>query len=48
MKKRTWANLSKGQLCKDPQEEMSKGMKRSSLIGMECSNAEGAVRKMAR
>lgn len=30
--KRMWANLSRDQLCKDPQEEMSNGMKNISLL----------------
>lgn len=44
--KRMWANLSRDQLCKDPQEEMSNGMKNISLLWIECSHTEGAIRKM--
>lgn len=35
--KTIWANFSKSQLCKDPQEDMSKGMKNASVTELECS-----------
>lgn len=46
--KRMWVSLSKDQLCKDPQEEMSKGMKNNQLRQIECSHIEGATQKVAR
>lgn len=43
-----WTTLSKGQPCRDSQEEMSKGMKNISLIRAECSLTGKSCKKDGR